>query len=102
MTYIDGRERWAGRVYDGPLEGEHRVEERPFFEIQWTPDCLTAPFAAHVPAMAYLYRFAYRWSNPLRAWVFDWRTAPQPKAKPTKRDPVRRYSKPSRGNEWMT
>lgn len=99
MTYG----RWAGRVYDGPLEGEHRSEVRPFFEFNWSP---AVPLGVHgsgeTSEWVNCYRFAYRWSNPLRAWVFDWRTAPQPKAKPTKRDLVRRYSKPSRGNEWMT
>lgn len=79
MSYRTGT--WAGRVYDGPLEGEHRDEERPYFEFWWSPPSnfvICGP--NEIPPMGYAYRVAYRWSDPLRAWVFDWRTAPQPRA----------------------
>jgi hypothetical protein len=82
MSYY--RSRWAGRVYDGPLEGEQRIEERPFFEFSFSPDSYLAPIGIEMMCGSTIspicYRMAYVWSAPLRAWVFDWRTAPQPRA----------------------
>lgn len=77
MTYVDGRERWAGRVYDGPLEGEHRTEERPYFYC-----APYMPLRAFCPdAQSMIDTLQYRWSNPLRCWVFVWSSAPQARKK---------------------
>jgi len=98
MTYANGQYRWAGRVYDGPLEGDSVVKEQPYFEFQWTPRTSLGVYGpGEIPEMAYLYRMVYRWSNPLRAWVFDWRTAPQPQ-KPRPSKPIDYRSKPRAGN----
>jgi hypothetical protein len=103
MSYYRGK--WAGRVYDGPLEGEHHVKESPYFDFQWSPDVMPMTYLSNeIPAMAYCYRLTYRWSNPLRCWVFDWRSAPQPKAPARKKpDPYARnirYEKRCKGGDW--
>lgn len=79
---------YAGRVYDGPLEGEHLAHDRPYFEFNLMPAAWLHPVWSSgemVPPDARFYRCLYRWSNPLRAWVFDWSTAPQPKPEPAKK-----------------
>lgn len=73
---------YAGRVYDGPWEGRQLDHDRPWYEFNHMPDAWLHPIWIIddiVPQSATFYRCLYRWSNPLRAWVFDWRTAQPPK-----------------------
>lgn len=66
---------FAGRVYDGPLEGEQRVSETPWFYCmaQRSPSVSYASYGPTVPPACFeMDKRFYRWSHPLRAWVFCW------------------------------
>lgn len=74
--------KYAGRVYDGPWEGRNLENDSPWYEINWMPQMALPSWRDHawddpIPMTAVYYRMAYRWSRPLRAWVFDWNSAPR-------------------------
>lgn len=66
--------RFEGRVYDGPWEGRQYAIDRLYFEISIAPPfSWRAPFPPiDMPALVEIRRGYYRWSSPLRAWVFCW------------------------------
>ena len=66
--------RYEGRVYDGPWEGRNYASERPRFDVPMMPrslDCRFTPASELVAPTTYEVK-SYRWSAPLRAWVFCW------------------------------
>lgn len=67
---VEAMSQYAGRVYDGPLEGQYRIENRPRFSVMRAfPDlvvCLRPGAIVHLKTTA----IEYRWSAPLRAWVW--------------------------------
>lgn len=67
------RREWSGVCYDGPREGEHFTQDRPFFEFHtpFPPLELQAPWANNPTLGFEVSRYFYRWSRPLRKWVFD-------------------------------
>lgn len=66
--------RFEGRVYDGPWEGKHRSEEVPYFHVLLAISYGRIPkWGSFDPTAAVAVRNGYyRWSYPLRAWVFVW------------------------------
>lgn len=69
--------KYAGRVYDGPWEGRQLANDRPWCEFNWSDYGSVSDFRPWLPMesipMTVTYqRFEYRWSAPLRAWVFVW------------------------------
>lgn len=64
--------RYSGQIYDGPLEGEFTERDVPEFLCD-----IGEAFSA--------WRCRYIWSRHIRAWVFDWTTAPQAKIEEPKR-----------------
>ena len=69
---------FAGRVYDGPWEGRSYESERPYFEINMVGDLPVGHFSRGFapPVSVEVKRGFYRWSQPLRAWVFCWDNMP--------------------------
>ena len=72
------RVKFSGRVYDGPLEGEVRESDRPWFEV---PLPIPNPVFSYgldnlIPASIRIEMGFYRWSHPIRAWVFLWDNKP--------------------------
>lgn len=66
---------YAGRVYDGPSEGEYRTAGRPFIEFAHVgPGPEPFQWGARPGAIVNVTvtTYAYRWSHALRAWVFIW------------------------------
>ena len=63
---------YAGRVYDGPWKGRSHTSERPWFEIPMRSALNPGMFSyrgEYASPVAIKTGF-YRWSRPLRAWVF--------------------------------
>lgn len=87
--------RYAGRVYDGPLEGERIESEYPWHPFNHCDPLSIADLrpTLAIPEMVEFQRFEYRWSAPLRAWVFVWPCAP---TLPRKRPAPRRYGPDSK------
>lgn len=59
---------YAGICYDGPCEGEHRVSELPRFYIA----LFNGRLEYYGVTRAWTHKHTYRWSFPLRKWVFEW------------------------------
>jgi hypothetical protein len=55
---------FAGVCYDGPLEGEHWIKPDSSFTIGVWEGKYSKQFTVR--------RGLYRWSHPLRKWVFQW------------------------------
>lgn len=71
------RPRYAGRVIDGPLEGELREEEYPEFRIAIAPPLLVFGFRIQdPPEIVNTYEGLYIWSQSLRGWCFTWGVHP--------------------------
>lgn len=63
---------YGGRVYDGPWEGRSVTQREPWFYVSVvsTPPVLDFHPEALVEISVDYHRGEYRWSHPLRAWVF--------------------------------
>jgi hypothetical protein len=70
--------KFSGQCYDGPMEGQTRGSELPWFEFPFTEPLkvsyLNKDFIP--PASIELKSGFYRWSYPLRQWVFVWDNKP--------------------------
>ncbi len=66
--------KYAGRVYDGPWEGRQLANDNPwyFFHLVDPESIVYARPGGIIPTVST--GFGYRWSHPLRAWVFCGRT----------------------------
>ncbi len=64
---------FSGRVYDGPWEGRNYESERSWFIIPIREPISCLEFRPEqTPILVNIKRGQYRWSQPLRAWVFNW------------------------------
>lgn len=62
---------YSGVCYDGPLEGERHTVQRGYFLV---PVCLESVFDPPPPdsqVMSEIKYDSYRWSRPLRKWVYE-------------------------------
>ncbi len=64
---------FSGRVYDGPWEGKNYECERPYFVVPLTKLASALSWREFVPTEEITIQHGYyRWSQPIRAWVYCW------------------------------
>jgi hypothetical protein len=64
---------FAGRVLDGPHEGDWIEEDEPFFEAYWQRQLCPVPIALSldIPNAGFeIDRAYYRWLHGYRAWAW--------------------------------
>lgn len=65
------RALYAGRVYDGPFEGDHIEGDEPYYVGMFTRAIIPTPIGDPMPhSTVYADRVFYRWSRDIRAWVW--------------------------------
>lgn len=66
------KKRYAGRVLDGPHEGDWIEEDEPFFEAYWQRQLRPVPISSiDIPsAVVEVDRAYYRWLHGYRAWAW--------------------------------
>jgi len=72
MHFRQGHKKhYAGRVLDGPHEGDWIEEDEPFFEAYWQRQLQPAPISVDIPSVAIeVDRAYYRWLHYYRAWAW--------------------------------
>ena len=62
---------WMGACYDGPLEGQRRKRNRPMFMEYVQSTCFARVSDAQFRSGVQVDQIFYRWSDPLKKWVWQ-------------------------------
>lgn len=62
---------FEGECYDGPWAGRHVKRDSPYFAVAFSPPLAWAQPWEEIAVDAVVHQGFYRWSHPLKKWVFD-------------------------------